>query len=205
MIADQTRAIRKLRANTNKPYINAKGREVTPKAFDESFVCTCPKKCTDPKKLSVKIRKQIFNMFWSIGSYEGRCAFLNSCVNEAPKKKQYTKAEKSRRKNTRRYFLKGVEVCKMTFTKTLQISNSRIDVSLAKMENENFMDERGKKKRRKHGFGEETQNAVIEHIKSNFNSETSLRSLWNAYQATHEEIPVSESYYKSKILLICIY
>lgn len=125
-----------MRANTNKPYINAKGKEVTPKAFDESFVCNCPKKCTDPKKLSVKIRRQIFNMFWNIGSYEGRCAFLNSCVNEAPKKKQYTKNENSRRKNTRRYYLKGVEVCKLTFVKTLQISNSRIDVSLAKMESE---------------------------------------------------------------------
>jgi len=62
------------------------------------------------------------------------------------------------------------------------------------------MDERGKKKRRKHGFGEDTQNAVIEHIKNNFNSETSLRGLWNNYQATHEEIPVSESYYKSMFL-----
>ena len=76
------------------------------KEFDESYVCSCPKKCTDPKKLSAKIRKQIFNMFWNIGSYEGRCAFLNSCVNEAPKKKQYTKAETSRRKNTRRLVLK---------------------------------------------------------------------------------------------------
>lgn len=62
------------------------------------------------------------------------------------------------------------------------------------------MDERGKKKRRKHGFGEETKEAVIEHIKNNFNSETSLRGLWNAYQSTHEDSPVSESYYKSKSL-----
>lgn len=102
LIPDQTRAIRKMRANTNKAYINAKGNEVKPKTFDDKFECTCPKKCTDPKKLSVKTRRQIFSMFWNIGSYEGRCAFLNSCVNETPKKKQYTKSENSRRKNTRR-------------------------------------------------------------------------------------------------------
>jgi hypothetical protein len=236
-ISDQTRAIRKIRANTNKAYVNAKGKEVMPKTFDEFFVCSCPKRCTDPKKLSLKTRRQIFNMFWSIGSYEGRCAFLNSCVNEAPKKKQYTKSENSRRRNTRRYtiltkahslmlpfncryFLKGVEVCKHTFVKTLQISNSRIDVSLQKMENEassrllyishisfcnhlihfyyrqqSFTDERGKK-RSGHGFGEETKEAVIAHIKNNFNEDSSLRGLWNFYQTTHPECPVSESYYK---------
>lgn len=72
MVADQTRAIRKVRANTNKAYVNAKGQEVKPKEFDEEFICSCPKKCTDPKKLPLKTRRQIFNMFWNIGSYEGK-------------------------------------------------------------------------------------------------------------------------------------
>ena len=65
VIADQTRAIRKMRANTNKPYVNAKGKEVMPKEFDENFECFCHKKCTE--KLSMKTRRQIFKMFW--GSY----------------------------------------------------------------------------------------------------------------------------------------
>jgi hypothetical protein len=195
LIADQTRAIRKMRANTNKPYVNAKGNEVQPKKFDEEFECTCPKKCTDPKKLSLKTRKQIFTMFWSIGTYEGRCAFICSCVNETPKKRQYTKNETSRRKNTRKYFLKGFEICKSTFTKTLSISNSRIDVSLQKMETENFNDERGRKKA-SHGFSEEVKEAVILHIKTNFTQNSSLRGLWNLYTATNPDNPVSESYYK---------
>ncbi len=134
VVADQTRTIRKLRANTNQPYVNSKGKEVKPKEFDVSFKCGCPKKCTE--QLSLKVRRQIFNMFWNIGSYEGRCAFLNSCVNEIPKKRQYTKSENSRRKHSRKYYLKGVEVCKHAFVNTLKISNSRIDVSLHKMESE---------------------------------------------------------------------
>lgn len=201
IIADQTRAIRKIRANTNKPYVNAKGCEVKPKEFDETFVCTCPKKCTDPKKLPLKTRRQIFNMFWNIGSYEGRCAFLNSCVNELPKKRTYTKnKESSRRKMTRKYFLKGVEVCKTTFTKTLMISNSRIDVSLQKMESETFNDERGKKKAG-HGFSDEKKEKVIMHIKDNYAPDSSLRGLWGIYTSSFPDDPVSESYYKREYCL----
>lgn len=200
VIPDQTRAIRKKRANTNQAYVNAKGQEVKPKEFDEMFVCTCPKKCTEPKKLPLKTRRQIFNMFWNIGSYEGRCAFLNSCVNEFSKKRTYTKnKEASRRKMTRKYFLKGVEVCKTTFTKTLMISNSRIDVSLQKMETEDFNDARGKKKAG-HGFSDEKKEKVIMHIKDNYTPDASLRGLWGIYSATHPDDPVSESYYKSKFL-----
>ncbi len=54
-IPGQSREDRKLKANTNKPYINAKGKEVKPKEFDENFNCNCPKKCCE--KLSVKMRK----------------------------------------------------------------------------------------------------------------------------------------------------
>lgn len=199
MIPDQTRAIRKVLANTNKPYVNAKGIEVKPKEFDSEFECSCPKACTDPSKLPLKMRRQIFNLFWSIGSYEGRCAFLNSCINELPKKRQYTKNQSSRRKMTRKYFLKGIEVCKTTFTKTLMISNSRIDVSLQKMETESFTDERGRK-RSGQGFSEEKKEKIIAHIKENYQNEPSLRGMWNAYMSNNPDDPVSESYYKSKLL-----
>lgn len=99
---------------------------------------------------------------------------------------------------TRKYFLKGVEVCKTTFTKTLMISNSRIDVSLQKMETENFNDERGKKKAG-HGFSDEKKEKVIVHIKENFMPDSSLRGLWGIYTASYPDDPVSESYYKSKL------
>lgn len=98
---------------------------------------------------------------------------------------------------TRKYFLKGVEICKTTFTKTLMISNSRIDVSLAKMESENFNDERGRK-RANHGFSDEKREKVIAHIKDNYSPDASLRGLWNIYMTGNGDDPVSESYYKSE-------
>lgn len=96
---------------------------------------------------------------------------------------------------TRKYFLKGQEVCKTTFTKTLMISNSRIDVSLQKMEAESFNDERGKK-RTGHGFSDEKKEKVIGHIKENHQTDSSLRGLWCSYQSQYPDDPVSESYYK---------
>lgn len=183
-------------ANTNKTYINAKGQEVKPKIFDDTFECTCPKRCTEPYKLPLKTRRQIFNMFWNIGTYEGRCAFINSCVNEIPKKRCYTKnKETSRRKNTRKYYLKGVEVCKKSFTKTLMISNSRIDVCLVKMETENFTDERGKK-RNYNGFPEEKKSKIIEYVKKNYNDNKTLRSLWQSFVDENIDDAISESYFK---------
>lgn len=137
-------------------------------------------------------------MFWNIGSFEGRCAFINSCVNEFPKKRCYVKnKEESRRKNSRKYFLKGIEVCKKTFVNTLMISHSRIDVCLMKMETENFTDERGKNKSNQ-GFSEEKRAKVISHIKESYDERKTLRSMWQAYLQIETENPVSESYYKSK-------
>lgn len=77
------------------------------------------------------------------------------------------------------------------------ISNSRIDVSLQKMETENFNDERGRK-RAGHGFSDEKKERVIIHIRDNFGPEASLRGLWGMYTAMFPDDPVSESYYKSE-------
>lgn len=77
------------------------------------------------------------------------------------------------------------------------ISNSRIDVSLQKMETENFNDERGKKKAG-HGFSDEKKERVILHIGDNYRSDSSLRGLWGIYMSTYPDDPVSESYYKRK-------
>lgn len=65
------------------------------------------------------------------------------------------------------------------------------------MESENFTDERGKN-RRGHGFSNEIKEGVIQHIKENFKPDSSLRGLWNSYQAAQPEQLVSESYYKSR-------
>lgn len=98
---------------------------------------------------------------------------------------------------TRKYFLKGFEICKTTFTKTLMISNSRIDVVLQKGDDDRLQDERGKKKAG-HGFSEEKREKIISHIKDNFQPDSSIRGLWTVYMSSNPEDPVSESYYKRK-------
>jgi hypothetical protein len=193
----QSREMRKTLVNTNKAYINTKGVEVAPRVFDDKFVCQCQKRCTDHAKVPLKTRRQIFNMFWNIGTYEGRCAFINSCVNEIPKKRCYTKKEQSRRKNTRKYYLKGVEVCKIAFVRTLMISNSRIDVCLMKSESDSFADERGKNKSNA-GFPEEKRLKVIAHIKQSYAEGKSLRGMWQSYTSDNPDDAVSETYYKSE-------
>lgn len=83
------------------------------------------------------------------------------------------------------------------------ISNSRIDVSLQKMESESFNDERGKKKAG-HGFSDDRKEKVISHIRDNYLPESSLRGLWGSYTADYPFDPVSESYYKRKFLFFLI-
>ena len=177
-------------------FCHFKGEEVQPREFDTEFHCTCPKKCTDNKNLPLKTRKQIFTTFWGVGTFEGRCVFINSCVNEIPKLRCYTKnKDNQKRKNTRKYYLKGVEVCKVTFLKTLMISKSRVDISLAKAETETFTDKRGKKKS-PHAFSDQKNQLIVDHIKSTYRAESSLKVMWQNYMTTYPEDHVSESSYK---------
>lgn len=135
-------------------------------------------------------------MFWGVGTFEGRCAFINSCVNEIPKKRCYTKnKDNQKRKKTRKYYLKGVEVCKVTFMKTLQISGSRIDSSLAKTDSEVFTDKRGKKKS-SFAFTEERKLLVVNHIKDCYYPQQTLRGMWTHFMESFPDDAVSESFYK---------
>lgn len=135
-------------------------------------------------------------MFWGVGTYEGRCAFIHSCVNEMPKKRCYTKnKDNQKRKNTRKYYLKGVEVCKVTFMKTLMISSSRVDSSLAKTDSEVFIDNRGKNKSTL-AFSNEKKQLVVNHIKNSYCPTQSIRGMWVLYMETFPDDPVSESFYK---------
>ncbi|XP_072397229.1 uncharacterized protein [Diabrotica undecimpunctata] len=141
---DQSRADRKKKCNHNEEYINTKGQTVVPKQFLEDFQCMCAKKCTEI--VDVPDRKKLFTQFWTIGTFAGRCAMINMCVKEIPKKRCYTKNVNSRRKITRKYYCGDTEICKITFLKTLQINQKRIDIALKKCGNEFMVDLRGLKR-----------------------------------------------------------
>lgn len=140
-IADQNRDIRKKRANTNQDYVSVKGKLVKSKTFiGYNFDCHCPKQCT--QKISAEDRENEFNKFWSAGSYEARCALLQSYVKESNKKRSYSL--QSKRLYTRKYYMRDKEICKKTLLNTLNISQARIDNALTKYRNnERVHDKRG--------------------------------------------------------------
>ncbi len=136
-----------------------------------------------------------------MGSFEGRCCFINSCVNEAPKKRQTTK-EPNKRKNSRKYYLKGQEVCKKTFCNTLKISGRTVDGSLQKAQMDDFTDLRGKAKK-PNALSDEKIQEVIDHVNSFptsgrhlIDNSLTLKKMYDLYKLGREN-PVSESSYKN--------
>ncbi|XP_028166463.1 uncharacterized protein LOC114357160 [Ostrinia furnacalis] len=163
-IADQSRKERKRRANVNVKYINAKGKEVLPKTFDQTFSCGCKKKCTEI--ISVDDRKRIFDQFWSIGSYEGRCAYICANVKETNKSRCYS-TEDSKRMVSRKYFFDDNEICKKAFLQTLRICQSRIDVAMKKKNSaSDLKDNRGIASGGNNRTSEENIKKIVDHINS---------------------------------------
>lgn len=157
-IPDQSRVDRKRLANNNKRHVNTKGNIVE---FDESFVRWCTKKCTET--VEVELRKKRFNQFMSIGSHEVRCAITISCVTQEAKKR--TKSIVSRRSVTWKYKIFGNEICRTAFLKTLQFSESRIDLALYKQENlDTYADGRGKSSGGRNAISLARRHEVCVHI-----------------------------------------
>lgn len=157
---EQTRADRKKLLNKNKKHINTRGEMVEPKIFDMSFICRCPKKCTQ----IVPLCSKLFTQFWDIGTHEGRCALLVSCVKELPKKRSYTKIP-SKSTVTRKYEIFGQEVCKVTFLRTLQINGSRVDLAKNKqMHADSYVDFRGHSAGGWNALSQSKEDEVCAHI-----------------------------------------
>lgn len=144
----------------------------TRKEFDENFVCSCPNGCTD--KLPLKTRRQLFQMFWNIGTNLDRNAFVNCCVSENLK----PSAEEI---PTRKFFLKGVEICEPTFTKTLMITSDQIDSSL--QGNEESDEEIDPKEK------------VAAHIRGSFKIEPLLQFMCSNFVDENPDCPVSDDSY----------
>ena len=184
----QNRAERKISCNRNQSYVTARGKEAVARKFDETFRCECKQlRCTS--KVPVEIRQKLFDQFWSIGTFEGRSAFLwgavsrqnvtdrDDLVDEVPRRRRRRLRESSPsqqgppNRNTSRsfvytYHLESQIVCKKTFLRTFQIGHSRVGTALNKQANSNsFQDLRGRKPS-KNKFDDEIQNDVKTHINS---------------------------------------
>ncbi|GFX95960.1 DUF3824 domain-containing protein [Trichonephila clavipes] len=164
----------------NKPYRNYKGVEIKSKEFVD-YDCKCQMKCKDI--LSAAERKQEFQKFWELGSYEAQAIFLIARVDEqvtkkSTKKKKDKKDEnqesekvdtpdgkKSKRQFSRTYILKSKQVCRNMFVKTLGITSKRINTALVKMRSKSLIDHRGLSQGGKNKISDKRYDEVVDHIK----------------------------------------
>lgn len=209
-VPKQTRSDRKRLLNTNKKHVNSKGKIYIEKVFDEQFECLCGLECT--KFVHKDDRKRLFSQFWSIGTFEGRCALLMTCVTQKLKKRTYTKLHIKNRMLTRKYSIFGTIVCKKAFLRTLQISDSRVTTALRKqMYCDTYSDCRGKMSGGSNAFPSAKKDEVRAHIasfpkyvshytraqtESKFlRCDLNLSKMYALYRQD-AEAPVSKSFYK---------
>lgn len=152
--------------------------EERPKQFDESFVCSCPNGCTE--KLPLKTRRQLFQMFWNIGTSFDRSTFVNCCVSENQKL-----LTKNGLVSNRKFFVKGVEICEQTFTKTLMISSAQIDHSLQHEDTEEEVDPKEK---------------MAAHIVENFAIQPLLDYMCSNFNEENPDIQVSVEEYRGELI-----
>lgn len=209
-ILHQSRADRKKFANTNQKYISVRDKEVEPKNFNVVYSCKCSKKCTDIVPLET--RKRLFDQFWGVGSFEGRCVLITKCVKEIEKKRTYTKNLVSRRSRSKMYNIEDHCVCKEAFLNTLQINSNRVQVALKKMKSNLIQDKRGCSSGGRNAISQERIENIIKHISSFptyishycrsqtdsqfLNPDLNLRKMYSLYQENTDD-PVSLSKYKN--------
>lgn len=159
-IENQSRADVKRLRNTNQPYVNNEDVVVEGKVFDDSFVCSCLKQCTET--IGIEQRRRFFKQFWSMGTFPGRCGIIVGCVSQDAKKSLCV----SRRNVTREYTIYGKSVCKKAFLKTLRIDAGRVELALRKQCTDEYADERGKSSGGQNSMTFEQRQGVIAHIES---------------------------------------
>lgn len=170
------------------------------KKFEEEFVCHCKKKCTN--NVSIELRKRLFNQYWSMGSFVGRCALLISCIDQ------------KRLPETRnKYSIFGIEVCKRGLKRTLQINENRLSLALDKhLHSESLADGTGKTTGGRNVLPLSKREAVYRRHISSFpkyvshytrnqtdskflSPNLSLSKMYELYKQQCAGIPVSKSFY----------
>ncbi|CAH2217449.1 jg19649 [Pararge aegeria aegeria] len=142
----QSRDERKRNKYNNIEYTTTKNEIIKPKVFVD-YRCKCLKKCAD--LIPVEVRKQEFEKFVKLGSFNAQVLYIISCVTEYNKKRSYTMcnvpgARKKPRQFYRVYKIKDVQVCRDMFLKTFQITTQKVTVSLKKRRSgEPIVDGRG--------------------------------------------------------------
>lgn len=134
--------------------------------------CECKMKCFDT--FTQANRSEIFQYYWNIGNHEKQWLYiLNYIEVEEPK---VIKVQRKRdRSRTLIYYLPfnkdanvtKLRVCKVMFLNTLGIKEKTVYSAMSKYtNNQQITDLRGKHANRPHKTSNETEQSVIQHIKS---------------------------------------
>lgn len=108
-------------------------------------------------------RQNCFQKFWELGSYNAQTAYIGALVKEYDKKRTYGLGQKPK-KYFRIYQLCGVQVCRETFVKTLQISTKRVNSALMKLRSDSITDKRGISQGGKNKVDERREQEVMNQI-----------------------------------------
>ena len=167
--------IRKKKRNSGEQYVTARGETKAAKTFTD-FSCFCPLKCSETEP--VESRKKCFDTFYSSGSWEIQTMYIAGHVKSQEVYRRYGKGSpsKSRRQNTRYYYLDNTDgrprrVCKTMFLKTLSIDSARVHRALLKAESGNLIDQRGR-----HTAWNKREESDTEYVKEHITSFPTYKS-----------------------------
>ena len=202
----QTDKTRKFMKNSNKQHITKKGMLASAKEFTD-YHCSCSLHCYE--KVSVDIRKVLFEKFWAAGNYEHQNSMICSLVQENKVKRKRVPLS-SIRNFSRTYSINNTVVCRNIFTNTLKISTKRVNTALQKSRSLSIADKRGKHSNRKKISDEREQEVIsqiskiptyISHYRRNetdkkfFATDMTIEKIYTQYK-TEVQNPVSISTYK---------
>lgn len=191
---------------SGQAYFTSKGKYINAKKF-HMFYCNvkCPHKCT--QNLIEINREAIFTHFWDLKDLQSQNNFLANTV--VVTNTQRVTVANSRKKNSRKYFLGDVQVCKAVFLNTLNISNKRINYCLNIKQKEKMCspDRRGRTTANK--VSEERINNIKEFLnsiprykshytssdKSYFSPDLTKKILFDLYKEKYPRDHVRQEYF----------
>ena len=126
------RTVRKKKRNSGEEYVNIQGVTI-PKKCPILTSHKCRFTCCD--NISVEKRKELFDKFWELGSWETQTMFLMSCIKSFDPQRRNRDIPKNRACRNIFYFDKYRVCCKF-LTQTLAISDGRLHRALRRKSND---------------------------------------------------------------------
>lgn len=176
----------KIARNMGDSYINVKGNFVPARKF-KSINSNCRRKCQH--RISEAAQKDIFDKYWSLGSYNQRILFVNNLINISDTKTISRNKNLNKPRNRQyhiEYFLEyesvKTRVCQKCFRQCLNETESYLKTVVQKKlkhPHVEFVDHRGSR-----GGANKLSENIISNIKEHINSFPSYESHYSRRDST---------------------